>query len=187
MNPWHLKQAVRALRGGGVIAYPTEAVWGLGCDPWDHAAVLRLLRMKQRPVEKGLILVAAELWQLGPLLNNLSASERQLISQPQPTVTTWLIADDEHCIPAWIKGQHQEVAVRVSTHYGVRQLCKAFGGMLVSTSANRAGAPAARSAREVRAAFGRRLDYLLPGALGGHARPSEIRSLRTGAVLRSGG
>ena len=55
-----VEEAVAALRRGGVIAYPTEAVWGLGCDPRDEAATLRLLALKQREVGKGLILIAAD-------------------------------------------------------------------------------------------------------------------------------
>ena len=186
MNPWHLKQASRALSHGGVIAYPTEAVWGLGCDPWDPIAVSKLLKLKQRSVEKGLILIAADLDQLGPLLGSFSVSECKLIEQETSAPITWLIPDDADVIPAWIKGAHSEVAIRVSAHSVAKSLCQYYGGMLVSTSANYQGGDAARSYGEVRDLFGRNLDYLLPGALGGYTRPSEIRSLRTGEVLRNG-
>ena len=54
-----LNQAVTALKQGGILAYPTEAVWGLGCDPFNQQAVLKLLALKQRPMDKGLILIAA--------------------------------------------------------------------------------------------------------------------------------
>ncbi|MEH6625461.1 MAG: Sua5/YciO/YrdC/YwlC family protein [Motiliproteus sp.] len=185
MNAWYIKQAVRALRHGGVIAYPTEAVWGLGCDPWDRKAVMRLLTIKQRAVEKGLILVAADISQLGPLGQNLSESERSLISSSGDIPTTWLIPDPDMIIPNWIKGIHKDVAIRVSTHSGVKSLCKSYGGMLVSTSANRSGDEAAHSLWQVRCALGQDIDYILPGKLGGCARPSEIRALRGGNILRS--
>ncbi len=185
MNAWHIKQAVRSIRNGGVIAYPTEAVWGLGCDPWDSEAVMRLLSIKQRAVEKGLILVAADLSQLGPLQQNLSDSERSLITSSGDLPTTWLIPDPEDLIPKWIKGIHKEVAVRVSTHSGVSALCKSYGGMLISTSANRSGDDAALSLWQVRCALGQDVDYILPGKLGGYTRPSEIRALRGGNVVRS--
>jgi len=185
MNIWHIKQAVRTVRHGGIIAYPTEAVWGLGCDPWNRAAVTRLLALKNRSMDKGLILVASELSQLGDLLIDLSDSERLLISQNQPQPTTWLIPDTRNYIPRWIKGLHSEIAVRVSTHSGVRELCNYQGGMLVSTSANVSNQQPARSLREVRASFGRGVDYLLPGRLGSYQRPSEIRRLKTGVVTRT--
>ncbi|MCW8887181.1 MAG: L-threonylcarbamoyladenylate synthase [Motiliproteus sp.] len=185
MNTWHLKQAVRILRHGGVIAYPTEAVWGLGCDPWDRDAVMRILAIKKRPVEKGLILVASDLDQLGPLVANLSCSERLLLEQKSNHPTTWIIPDESNFIPYWIKGLHQEVAVRVSDHSGVKRLCRHYDGMLVSTSANLAGQPEATNQHQLRSMLGRSFDYLLPGTLGGFNRPSEIKVLRSGQTLRS--
>jgi L-threonylcarbamoyladenylate synthase len=185
MNTWHLKQAVRVLRHGGVIAYPTEAVWGLGCDPWDQDAVQRILAIKQRPVEKGLILVASDLDQLGPIAANLSKSERSLIEAESDHPTTWILPDESDFIPNWIKGIHSQVAVRVSTHSGVRNLCRYYGGMLVSTSANLSGQQAATSQSQLRSTLGRKVDYVLPGKLGGFSRPSEIKVLRSGQVLRN--
>lgn len=185
-SPWHLKQAVRALNAGGVIAYPTEAVWGLGCDPFDSKAVYRLLRLKHRPVAKGLILVAADVSQLGPLLHYLSAAEQRLLASPQPQPTTWLLPDEHDLIPHWIKGYNPDVAVRVSTHSGVKALCKGFDGLLVSTSANVSSQPPARSRADIKRYFAGQLDYVLPGQLGGYAQPSEIRALRSGRVYRPG-
>lgn len=184
MKPWHLKQAVRAIQAGGVIAYPTEAVWGVGCDPWQRAAVERLLALKQRPMHKGLIVIAADMAQIQPLLRALSDAERQQLDVSWPGPHTWLLPDPDDWVPHWVKGQHASVAVRVTDHPLVQGLCRAAGRPLVSTSANPAGADPARSAREVREAFGRQLDYLLPGALGGLAKPTQIRDLRSGAVMR---
>ena len=184
MSRWHVKQAARVLRRGGVIAYPTEAVWGLGCDPWQRPAVERLLALKQRPLHKGLILVGADPHQVAPLLRALSADERQRLLASWPGPVTWLLPDPDGWVPPWVKGSHASVAVRISAHPLVAQLCAAHGGPLVSTSANSAGREPARSAAAVRAAFPRQLDYLLPGPLGGLARPSSIRDLRSGAVLR---
>ena len=186
MSIWHTKQAVRTLNNGGVIAYPTEGVWGLGCDPWDRTAVMRLLKLKQRPVDKGLILVAGDISHLGDILLGLSESERSLLSQPLSVPTTWIVPDRMEIIPTWVKGLHSDVAIRVSTHFGVKSLCNHFGGMLISTSANISNQQPARTQQEVRAAFGRSINYLLPGPLGGSRKPSEIRQLKTGAVLRSG-
>ena len=169
-----------------MIGYPTEAVWGLGCDPYQRGAVERLLDLKQRSVDKGLILVAAGLDQLDPLLQSLAPAQRSQLELSWPGPTTWLIPDPDNWIPRWIKGEHGSVAVRVSDHLQTAALCRAFGGMLVSTSANLAGRDAARSAEQVRQSFGRQLDYLLPGALSGRTQPSAIRDLSSGATLRRG-
>ena len=184
MNSWHLKQAVRAIRGGGIVAYPTEAVWGVGCDPFDRAAVHRLLRLKQRPEHKGLILVAASMVQLQPLLDSLSDAQLAQLKLSWPGPNTWLIPDPDNLIPSWVKGQHDSVAIRVTDHPQTAALCRSFGGLLVSTSANLAGQPPALSATDIRHAFGYQIDYLLPGALGGRDQPSVIRDLRSGNVLR---
>jgi L-threonylcarbamoyladenylate synthase len=184
MNHWRIKQAAAALRRGGIIAYPTEAVWGVGCDPFNRVAVQHLLQLKQRPQHKGLILVAAGIDQLDPLFAPLSEAQQQQLEASWPGPNTWLLPDPDNLIPRWVKGAHNSIAVRVTAHPQTAALCRAYGGLLVSTSANRAGQPPALTAAEVRAAFDRRLDYLLPGALGGRSQPSVIRDLKTGQILR---
>lgn len=187
--PWQPSQirlaaAVSALRGGGVVACPTEAVWGLSCDPDCEHAVTRLLQLKRRPVEKGLILVAATESQLGFLLADLPADQRSRLSGSWPGPSTWLVPHRGR-VPAWICGEHHTVAVRVSDHPVVRALCLAWGGPLVSTSANPAGAQPPRSAFQVHRYFGTELAAVLPGRVGGHARPSQIRDLVSAAVIRA--
>lgn len=186
MNYWHLRRAASAVAQEGIIAYPTEAVWGLGCDPFSEKAVEQLLRMKQRPASKGLILVASNLQQLGPLLQNLNNSEHSLLSQKYDHPVTWLIPDEKNLIPSFIKGSNSEVAIRVSAHKQVKLLCDYWGGLLVSTSANRSTESPAMSATEVKSIFQNQLDFVLPGSLGGYEKPSEIRALRGDRVLRSG-
>jgi L-threonylcarbamoyladenylate synthase len=182
-SPWHLRQAVRTLRHGGIIAYPTEAVFGLGCDPLDPDAVQRLLSLKQRPATKGLILIASRWEQLQPYLLPLGAARQRRLFRTWPGPHTWLLPCRAET-PYWLRGHHDKLAVRISAHPTVVALCNAWGGALVSTSANRCGRPPARSALRVRQQFGDRLDYLLPGALGGLARPTPIRDGVSGAILR---
>lgn len=177
-----LRLARRILRRGGVIAYPTEAVWGLGCDPLDRDAVAHLLGLKGRAASKGLILVAADFGQLEPLLEPLAEADRSRVFAAWPGPVTWLLPARAH-LPSWLRGGHATLAVRVSDHPVVQALCRAFGGPLVSTSANRSGGRPARSALEVRRIFGEALDLIVPGELGGRERPSEIRDL-SGRVLR---
>ncbi len=179
-----LKAAVQALRAGGVVACPTEAVWGLSCDPDSEQAVSRVLQLKGRPVAKGLILVAASESQLAFLLHDLPAEQRQRLSASWPGPATWLVPHRNRLQP-WIHGEHDTVAVRVSDHPVVQQLCRAWGGPLVSTSANPAGARPPRQAFGVLRYFGAELDGILPGHVGDRSRPSRIRDLATGEVLRA--
>ncbi len=184
MNNWHLNQALRALRGGGVIAYPTEAVWGLGCDPFNATAIERLLELKRRPMHKGLILVAADMGQIKPLLQGLSKAQLAQLEASWPGPVTWLIPDPNGWAPEGVRGRHSSVAVRVSAHPVVRALCAAFGGPIVSTSANRSAAAPARSKLKVSTYFGSGLDYVVPGQLGDLGRPTQICDLGTNQLIR---
>lgn len=178
-----LGAATAALRRSGVVACPTEAVWGLSCDPDDRQAVQRLLAMKQRPVSKGLILVAASESQLGFLLSDLPPQQRRALSDSWPGPATWLVPHRGRVQP-WICGEHDTVAVRVSAHPVVRALCDAFGGPLVSTSANPAGSQPPRHAFQVLRYFGDSVDVMISGSVGGAARPTGIRDLASGEYIR---
>jgi L-threonylcarbamoyladenylate synthase len=168
---------------GGVVAYPTEAVYGLGCDPRDGAAVRRLLALKARPEGKGLILIAAAWSQLEPYVRDLEPERMAVIHATWPGPVTWLLPARPET-PRWLTGDHATLAVRVTAHPMAAALCQRWGGALVSTSANRASRPPARTALGVRRALPSGLDYLLSGPCGGAARVSSIRDGRTGAVLR---
>ena len=177
--------AARALRRGGVIAYPTEAVWGLGCDPRDEAATRRLLALKQRDVDKGLILIAADEAQLAPFADfaALDEAQRAMVRASWPGPNTWIVPATA-AAPRWVTGAHDGIAVRVSAHPGVVALCEAFGGAIVSTSANRAGKPAANAFAELDPAIVDVVYAVLEGETGGLERPSAIRDARSGSVLR---
>ena len=178
--------AASLLRSGGVLAYPTEAVWGLGCDPFDEAAVLRLLAIKQRPVDKGVILVGGRLAHFDGLLDwSRVPAERVVEVQTQwPGPRTWIVPTTAR-VPRWITGTHDGVAVRVSAHPAVVALCAAFGGPIVSTSANVAGAPPAFARDALDVELLARLDGITGGETGGLAAPTPIRDARTGRQLRA--
>ena len=178
-------EVVAALRRGGVVAYPTEAVWGLGCDPRDEAATLRLLALKQREVEKGLILIAADEAQLAPFIDmaGLDVAKRDAVRASWPGPHTWIVPASASA-PRWITGAHAGIAVRVSAHPVVLELCRAFGGALVSTSANLAGEPTAHTIGKLDPRIVDAVDAVAGGETGGLARPTDIRDARTGAVLR---
>ncbi len=180
---WQISQAARCICGGGIVAYPTEAVFGLGCDPANPYAVIQLLELKQRHVEKGLILVAASIQQLRPWIAPLPRRLSRRLDESWPGPHTWLVPAAVHC-PSWLTGDHDTLAVRVSAHPVVQQLCNTVGGAIVSTSANRKGRNPARSRLEIRLRFATGIDYCLPGALGGLKQPTRIRDLQTGRVIR---
>ncbi|MVV51454.1 Sua5/YciO/YrdC/YwlC family protein [Pseudomonas sp. PB120] len=182
VNSWRVQQAAQAVRAGGVIAYPTEAVWGLGCDPWDREAVERLLLLKGRSVHKGLILVADNIRQFDFLFEDFPELWMDRMASTWPGPNTWLVPH-QNMLPQWITGVHETVALRVSDHPLVRDLC-AVVGPLVSTSANPQGRPAARTRIRVEQYFRGQLDWVMGGNLGGRKNPSVIRDLATGNVIR---
>jgi len=184
MGPWRLRETVRRLRAGGVVAYPTEAVYGLGCDAGNERAVRRLLDLKQRPAHKGLILIAADLARLRPYLGALPEALLAPVLQTWPGAVTWLLPASD-ATPDWLTGGRDNIAVRVPAHPAARALCLAWGAALVSTSANPSGRPPARSALQVRRYFGNRLDDILCAPLGGETRPTPIRDARSGVLLRA--
>ncbi|MAV26319.1 MAG: tRNA threonylcarbamoyladenosine biosynthesis protein RimN [Gammaproteobacteria bacterium] len=170
------------LRAGGVIAYPTEGVWGLGGLPANEEAVRRILTLKDRPVEAGLILVAGEISQVEPYLGQLTIKERERLVDHWPGPVTLLIPDTE-IAPNWIRGQHESVAIRVSMHPTIQALCDAVGGPIVSTSANPSGLEPARTSSEAEAYFGSSVVYV-EGQTAGMGKPSRIIELRTGREIR---
>lgn len=178
-----IRLAAEVIRTGGVVAYPTEAVFGLGCDPLDHGAVRRILDLKDRPEAAGLILIAAGPEQLRNWIDPSDAEARRLEGGDQGV--TWVVTAGA-TTPRWISGGRTTVAVRVIRHPVAAALCREAGMPIVSTSANRRGREPARSALAVRCAFGDGIDYVLSDTTGGRERPSEIRDARTGAVLRRG-
>lgn len=177
------RDAAQILQDGGVIAAPTESVYGLSCDPDDSAAINRILALKLRPPGAGLILLchefeAARRW-LAPVSDELLARA----NERWPGPVTFLFPRGEHT-PDLLAGRHPTVAVRVTDHGPSRALCKAFGGAIVSTSANPHGQPPAKSVEDVQNYFGDRIDGILEGEGGGRDQPSEIVHLESGRVIR---
>jgi L-threonylcarbamoyladenylate synthase len=179
----HVARAARIVLAGGVIAYPTEAVFGLGCLPENRAAVERVLAIKRRSWRKGLLLIGSNLAQLERFVVLPNGRRRNEIVASWPGPLTWVLPATPHA-PRWISGGRDSVAVRLTDHPLARELCTAVGGALVSTSANVSRRPPLRDLRLLRRELGREVDYVLAGALGGLAKPTVIRDGRTGKVLR---
>jgi L-threonylcarbamoyladenylate synthase len=181
-----IADALAVLNKEEVIAYPTEAVFGVGCDPDSETAVQRLLKLKQRPVEKGLILIAANFAQLKPYIEDTSLSDvqRDAVFANWPGPVTFVFPA-RASTPRWLTGRFNTLAVRVTDHPLVIALCEAYGKPLVSTSANLTGLPPCRTTQEVHAQFGE--DFpVVEGCTGGRLNPSEIRDALTGELFRQG-
>ncbi|AOE51003.1 Threonylcarbamoyl-AMP synthase [Kangiella sediminilitoris] len=167
----------------GVIAYPTEAVFGLGCLPDSDQAIQRILDIKNRPWHKGLILVASEIQQVEPFIDpealDLLACFDQYSGQP----VTWLLPRVDTMSPL-ICGRHPKIAIRLSQNPHIRALCDKAGSAIVSTSANRAGQPEMKSPEMIRNHMMTQLDMVVAGPLGGYDRPSKIIDAQTQQVLR---
>lgn len=173
-----IHKAARIINNGGVVAYPTEGVFGLGCLPDDMAAVERILTIKQRDPSKGLILIAASAAQLEPWID----ADFDLPAATSSPVT-WIVPAS-HAVPVWIKGRHLGIAVRISSHPVARALCEASGSALVSTSANISGRLPVTSRYTLRRQFHALVDCIVPGDCGSAGGASEIRDLRSGLTLR---
>ena len=178
-----IQQAVDALRQGGVIAYPTEAVFGLGCDPLNDDAVKRIIALKGRDANKGLILIAASFSQLEPYIKELDQQTQQELLNSWPGPVTWIVPANES-VSSSLRGKHTSLAVRVTDHPLVQQLCNSFDGAIVSTSANPAGEQPARNEQEVKNYFEDKLDYILAGETGGLDKPTEIRDALSKEFIR---
>lgn len=174
--------ALRAhLKRGGMIAYPTESCYGLGCDPCNRAAVQKILRLKHRPWTKGLILAAANLQQVARFILPISAAEQAMLDQHWPGPYTFLLPASSHA-PKLLIGKHHSIAVRISAHPDVIRLTRALGP-LVSTSANVSGAKPIKTYVEAQRTFGQRV-WVLPGRIGKRKLPSVIIDLQSGKKLR---
>ena len=172
---WHLTEAVRVLRRGGVVLHATEGVWGLACDPFDPLAVAAILHLKGRPLGKGLIVIGANVETFSAELAGLSGVQITEVTTTWPGPVTWILPSQR--FPAWITGGRTSVAARVPGHVQARALCAAFAGPLVSTSANLSGLAPARTRIGAISVFKDRVDYVLTGETTGQQGPSEIRTL----------
>jgi L-threonylcarbamoyladenylate synthase len=172
---------IEVFTSGGIFAYPTEAVYGLGCNPDNEQAVQKLLSLKKRPLNKGLILVASDFSQVEKYLKPLSDEQKKYTA---PSETTYIFPALASA-PKWLTGDFDSLAIRISKHPLVRELCEILGSALVSTSANLSGQPPAKTANEVAEQFDEEIDAILDGKLGDSQNPSVIRDSISLQIIRS--
>ena len=183
MSPWALNRFVHAISRGAIFGYPTDTVWGLGCHPLIAGSVSRILQIKNRSPEKGLILLSSRIEYCLDYLA-VGADELETIRLPGEQPTTWLVAASEFC-PPWVHGIYPTVGIRITSHPLIQSICDGLQAPIVSTSANRSGKATARTSFQMRKQFGSELDFIVNGFNTGSHQPSEIKSLTSGTVLRT--
>lgn len=183
IDPNMIAKAVDAMHQGEVIAYPTEAVYGLGCDPFNAEAVTKILQLKHRSINKGFILVAENWEQLESFVEPIEPRTLYQVLETWPGPVTWIFPARPD-IPEWIRGKNKGIAVRVSNHPIVKALCHAFGKPIISTSANTFGHPPIRDYRTVKMIFGDQLGMIIEGEVGNQIRPTIIKNAVTGETIR---
>lgn len=190
-------KSVQLLKQGKVIAYPTEAVYGFGCDPSNHQALVHILNLKARANNKGFILIASNIEQIEYYvdLKSITSEIRFRLENNWPGFVTWLLPINKSNfskIDPIIYGQYDTIAVRVSSHPVVQELCNLFGGAIVSTSANVSGKAEAKSIEELQQFLSSDVAEdakglvkgIVAGNLGGYDKPSTIINGLTGEVIR---
>ena len=182
MNNEQLNQAILCLKAGGIIAYPTESVYGLGCDANNLQAVARILKIKRRDSNKGLILLVSDIQQASQFIQPLDHVSATRLSQPLEHATTWLLPKSPKT-SSLVVGEHSSIAIRITTHPIARALCQGFGAPIVSTSCNLNAEPPSSESGLIPDQLAAQLDFILEGDCGGHA-PSIIVDYSTGKRLR---
>ncbi|MCW8878331.1 MAG: L-threonylcarbamoyladenylate synthase [Kangiellaceae bacterium] len=183
VDPTQINNAAEVICQGGVIAYPTESTFGLGCAPDNLEALKKILKIKQRPAEKGLIILVSDIQQAGKYIQPLTKDQLNQISEPRERATTWLIPREQN-LPIELCGTHPKIAVRITQHPIAYAICEAIGMPLVSTSCNLSGEPAMTDACAIKVQMGNQLDLVVSGEVGGQDA-SQIIDIETGQMLRS--
>jgi L-threonylcarbamoyladenylate synthase len=175
-------QVARILQEGGIIAYPTEGVFGFGCDPFNETAVMRLLKIKNRKINKGLILIAAD-WKQVKSLVKINLQQNKIFKQHYNEPITWVFPASKK-VPSWLSGKFKSIAIRVTLHPVAKRICQEFGGPIVSTSANFEGEKPAKNVKQVLGDFKDKIDFVVAAKVGKLNKPTEIRDIKTNKIIR---
>ena len=159
-----LQHAVAILAGGGVVAYPTDTVYGLGADALNEEAVNRIYRIKQRPFDQPLPLLISDISEMTDLVDGISEAGNALAHHFFPGGLT-LVFRKSSSVPAWVSVGGDTVALRIPNHPITLALIRGLGKPLIGTSANLSGSPSSTSAEEVREQLGDSIDFIIDGGI----------------------
>lgn len=178
-----LLQIKKIISAGGIIAYPTEAVYGLGCDPFNEKALAQLLKIKQRPATKGFIIIVSSWQQMQALVQPLDAKLLEKVYSTWPGPVTWLFPVLPN-ISQQLRGNHDRIAIRMTAHPIAKQICHFLDMAIISTSANISQQPPLTTAKQVKQCFGDKIDHIVAGPVGNLAKPTVIRDVISGETIR---
>lgn len=180
-SDFSIRHAAHIIRRGGIIAYPTDTIYGLGCNPFNIEAVERINTIKQRPANKQFILLAAHIDQVRSLIV-LDSDHKSLISlSTEPT--SWIVKASQHA-PCWLTDKDNSLTFRISKNETVEKLCSALGHAVISTSANISGKKPAKNALEIHRYFHNTVDKILASNKKLTGSPSKIIRLCDNHIIR---
>lgn len=157
-----IERAVRVIRAGGMVAFPTETYYGLAVDPFNREALSRLFAVKRRPPDKPILNLVHDRSLLALMVRRVPEPYERLISAFWPGPLT-LIFEAREEVPVVLTGYSGTVGIRISSHPVASRLAAAYGGPISATSANLSGLAAAVSAGEVTDQLGPDVDLVLDG------------------------
>jgi len=180
-SDFSIRHAASIIRQGGVIAYPTDTIYGLGCNPFNPDAIELINHIKQRPLDKQFILLASHLDQVKSLIQLSNAQEQTITQSTQ--ATSWIIKADKKT-PLWLIDKNHTVTIRISSHSNVKRLCNILGHPIISTSANISGKTPARNALDLHKYFHHLVDKILVSDQKQSSKSSKIIRLCDNHVIR---
>jgi len=175
-----INEAVKVLKAGGVILYPTDTIWGLGCDPYNEQAVKKIFEIKKRASEKALIVLISNFGQLYDIVEEVPEIAEDIVEYTEKALTV-IYPKGKRVSPAMLP-EDKSIAIRLVKKGLCHELLRAWGKPLTSTSANISGEPTAPFFKDIKQEIIEQCDYVFPKELASEVvtKPSTIISLGLG-------
>lgn len=172
-------QAVDVLKQGGLIIYPTEGIYGIGCDALNEKSVQNVFNVKYRNNEKSFIVLCSEVVHISKLISDDYVQDKKL---SEKEFITWIVPISKNC-PQWLT-KNNKIAIRLTDHPVIKELCTGIDGPIISTSANISGKKYINNIDIISELFTDEVECIVEGNLGGEAKSSSIIDIATGHILR---
>ena len=178
-----LNQSINWLKAGKVLVHPTESIWGFGCDALNESAIDLIFKLKQRPLNKSLIVLAESYFSIKKFVTSLNPDQEKLLNEKWPGPYTFLFTYNKN-LPDHLMNETGKIAIRVSNHLPLKYLLKAYKGFMVSTSANFSGQSNINCPNKILETFANDDIAYYDELLGDQLKPSQIIDLETGITIR---
>lgn len=178
-----IKKSLEVLKNGGIILYPTDSVWGIGCDATNSEAVKKIYALKKRIESKSMILLVDVESRILSYVREVPEQAWQLIEFAERPIT--IIYDEAKNLPENLVAEDGSIAIRVTNDEFCKNLLGLFRKPIVSTSANVSGAPSAKTFKEISEEIKNGVDYIVQWRQNDNrpAKPSTIIRLRKGGLF----